>query len=95
VSERKRGVSASGQRRATELDAVPPPTGLRRPRERSLAPACANSILVFCGDAQQVSDGFALALNAMESNAHLLMMCIEPVPEGDRSASERPAKRRK
>ncbi len=96
MSERKRGVSASGRRRAAELDAVSPPTGLRRPRERPLAPACANSILVFCGDAQQVSDGFALALNAMESNAHLLTMCTEPVPEGDRMrTSERSAKRRK
>jgi hypothetical protein len=53
-------------------------------------------MIVFCGDAQQVSDGFALALNAMESHAHLLMMGTEPVPERDRvRASERSAKRRK
>jgi len=53
-------------------------------------------MIVFYGDAQKISDGFALALNAMESNAHLLMMGSEPVPEGDRvRASERSAKRRK
>jgi hypothetical protein len=96
VNEWKRPISGSVQRRLVGLDVVPPATGLRRSRQRSLAPPCANSMIVFCGDAQQVSDGFALALNAMESHAHLLMMGTEPVPERDRvRASERSAKRRK
>ena len=96
MNEWKRPISGSVQRRLVGLDVVPPATGLRRSRQRSLAPPCANSMIVFCGDAQQVSDGFALALNAMESHAHLLMMGTEPVPERDRvRASERPAKRRR
>jgi len=36
-------------------------------------------MIVFCGDAQQVSEGFALALNAMEANADALMMGAEPL----------------
>jgi hypothetical protein len=36
-------------------------------------------MIVFCGDAQQVSEGFALALSAMEANAEVLMMGTEPL----------------
>ena len=96
MNEWKRPISTSVQRRLVGLDVVPPASGSRRSRQRSLAPPGANSMIVFYGDAQKISDGFALALNAMESNAHLLMMGSEPVPEGDRvRASERSAKRRK
>jgi hypothetical protein len=40
-------------------------------------------VIVFCGDAQQISDGFALALYAMEANADSLMMSTESSREGD------------
>ena len=33
----------------------------------------AESAIVFCGDAQQVSEGFALALEAIDANAELLI----------------------
>jgi hypothetical protein len=48
--------------------------GLRRSEAGSIAPARADSTIVFCGDAQEVSDGFALALEAMAANADSLMM---------------------
>lgn len=83
MNERKRSTSGSGKRNVVGLDLVPHATGSRRSRERSIAPACGDSIIVFCGDAQQVSDGFALAFNAMEANADLLIMGTEPVPERD------------
>jgi hypothetical protein len=83
VNERKRSISGSGKRSVVGLDLVPHATGPRRSRERSIASACGDSIVVFCGDAQQVSDGFAMALNAMVANADLWTMGTEPVPERD------------
>jgi hypothetical protein len=77
--------SANQQRRdqcnAAGSDIVPPAAGVLPSGQRSIGAEC-NSTIVFCGDAQQVSYGFALALNAMESNADVLLMGIEPVPEG-------------
>jgi hypothetical protein len=78
VNQRKRSKSASGKRKIAGLDEVPPPPDLRRSRERPGTPAPTNSMIVFCGDAQQVSEGFALALSAMEANAEALMMGTEP-----------------
>jgi pyruvate/2-oxoacid:ferredoxin oxidoreductase beta subunit len=46
-------------------------------------PACEKSVIVFFGDAQQVSAGFALALSAMEANADVLMMSPGSIPEKD------------
>jgi hypothetical protein len=80
VNERKRPRSAQGKRSAVHLDAQT--TELRASGSRSIARARANSIIVFCGDAQQVRDGFALALDAMEANADSLMMGTELLPKG-------------
>ena len=71
---RKRPISASNQRRVVDPDVVPP-SG-----QRSTPPAH-DSMIVFYGDAQQVRDGFVLALDAMESNADSLIMSTESVPE--------------
>jgi hypothetical protein len=74
VEERKlrKRKSASGKRRVVRLDAK---------KAGVTAPARTNSFIVFCGDAQQVRNGFALALNAMEANADSLMMGTEPLPK--------------
>jgi len=72
VNKRKRPRSANGKRRAVRLDAQA--ARLRRSEAGSMAPARADSFIVFCGDAQEVSDGFALALEAMAANADSLMM---------------------
>ena len=72
MNEPRRPRSASGKRRAVHLDAQT--AGLRRSEAGSIAPARADSFIVFCGDAQEVSDGFALALKAMAANADLLIM---------------------
>ncbi len=79
MNERKRPRSASSKRRIVGRDEVPPPPDLRRSREWPASPTRTNSMIVFCGDAQQVSEGFALALNAMEANADALMMGAEPL----------------
>ena len=71
---------AGDQCNAAGPDIVPPAAGVLPSGQASIAEC--DSTIVFCGDAQQVSDGFALALNAMESNADALMMSIEPVPQG-------------
>ena len=71
---------AGDQCNAAGRDIVPSAAGVLPSGQASIAEC--DSTIVFCGDAQQVSDGFALALNAMESNADALMMGIEPVPEG-------------
>ena len=72
MNKRKRPRSANGRRRAVRLDAQA--AGLLRSEAGSMAPARADSFLVFCGDAREVSDGFALALEAMAANADSLMM---------------------
>jgi hypothetical protein len=92
VNERKRSRSANAKR-AVQLDAQA--ARLRPSRARSIARADDNSIIVFCGDAQQVRDGFALALDAMEANADSLMMGTEQLPKGEwRLACNRSAMRR-
>jgi len=68
---------AGDQCNAAGPDIVPPAAGVLPSGQASIAEC--DSTIVFCGDAQQVSHGFALALNAMESNADALMMGIEPV----------------
>jgi len=51
-----------------------------RPTSKSsIARAQTESSIVFCGDAQQVSDGFALALELMAVDADLLTMETEPM----------------
>jgi len=52
-----------------------------RPTSKSsIARSRTESSIVFCGDAQQVSDGFALALELMAANADLLPIETEPMP---------------
>ena len=80
MKERNRSIS-NGEK--ASLDVVPQAKGSPRSRQRSAATSRAKSIIVFCGDAQQVSDGFALALDAMEAHADLLMLDAEPVPKED------------
>ena len=72
MQERKLRRLASCKRRVVRLDAQ---------KAGVITPACTSSFIVFCGDAQQVRDGFALALNAMEANADSLMMGTEPLPK--------------
>jgi hypothetical protein len=55
-------------------------SGMRAPGQRQGASACANSFIVFCGDTQEVCDGFALALSAIEDNRELLLMSTEQIP---------------
>ena len=56
-------------------------TELRRPtnvlRQQSVVRSRKRRTVVFYGDAEQVSAGFALALNVMESHADLLTMSHE------------------
>jgi len=77
ANQQKRLLSASDQCDAVGPEIVPSAPGVLPSAERSIATEW-DSTIVFCGDAQQVSYGFALALNAMDA----LMMGIEPVPEG-------------
>jgi len=77
ANQQKRLLSASDQCDAVGAEIVPSAPAVLPSAERSIATEW-DSTIVFCGDAQQVSYGFALALNAMDA----LMMGIEPVPEG-------------
>ena len=77
ANQQKRLLSASDQCDAVGAEIVPSAPAVQPSAERSIATEW-DSTIVFCGDAQQVSYGFALALNAMDA----LMMGIEPVPEG-------------
>src|SRR5215475_69252 len=77
ANQQKRLLSAGDQCDAVGPEIVPSAPGVLPSAERSIATEW-DSTIVFCGDAQQVSYGFALALNAMDA----LMMGIEPVPEG-------------
>lgn len=60
-------------------------TGCRRfedvSRRQSLVSSGETRMMVFCGDAEQVSAGFLLALGVMESNADLLTASAEPTAQ--------------
>jgi hypothetical protein len=79
---RKRPMSVADPSTGLGLDAVPPEADCCIRDNGQLRPT-SDSVIVFCGDAQQISNGFALALNAMEANADLLMMSTESGREGD------------
>jgi hypothetical protein len=79
---RKRPIRVADPSRGRDLDAVPPEADCPI-RDNGQQRPTSDSVIVFCGDAQQISDGFALALYAMEANAHSLMMSTESSREGD------------
>jgi hypothetical protein len=79
---RKRPISVADSCRGLDLDAVPPEADCCI-RDNGQQRPTSDSVIVFCGDARQISDGFALALYAMEANADLLMMSTESGREGD------------
>ena len=51
-------------------------------REQSVGRSRKRSTIVFCGDAKQVSVGFALALAVMEDHENLLITSPESDPKG-------------
>jgi hypothetical protein len=79
----KKGSRSISNGETTGLDVAARAKGSPRSRQWSAATSRAKSIIVFYGDAQQVSDGFALALDAIEAHADLLIMDTEPVPKED------------
>jgi hypothetical protein len=87
VKENNRSMVTGHERRMEELDEGSPMTELQRSGQRPIVPECADSVVVFCGDAQQVSEGFALALEVMEVNADSLVMAAEEVWERDRTGA--------
>ena len=60
-------------------------TELRRSDDASALQSGAHSgqcsTIIFCGDAEQVSAGFALALNMMEVHADLLITTLQPTSQ--------------
>ena len=54
-----------------------------RRREQSVGRSRKRSTIVFCGDAEQVSVGFALALAVLEDHESLLIMSPESDRKGD------------
>jgi hypothetical protein len=62
---------ASGVRHGTDVE---PKLVLRVPdqdRRLLVTPPLDDSVVVYCGDAQQVSEGFAIALRAMGVEGHV------------------------
>jgi hypothetical protein len=77
VQERKRSLSLSEEHRVAETAGVTPEIKLPDDVSGPQTPATESRTIVFCDDAEQVSAGFALALNLMETNADLLMIYPE------------------
>ena len=73
MQERKRSLSLSEEHRVAEAAEVTPEIKLPNDCSGPQSPATESHTIVFCDDAEQVSAGFALALNLMETNADLLM----------------------
>jgi hypothetical protein len=71
----------AGSGRATPaMTPHPPDDVLRQP---TLLHSRERSTIVFCGDAEQVGAGFALALAVMKAHENLLIMSLESNPKGD------------
>jgi hypothetical protein len=87
MNERKRRTPPKSRCRVIGPDGVPPPTDLRRSDtvsgERSIVRSRESTAVVFCGDAEQVCAGFALALAVMEAHENLLVRSPEADPKGD------------
>jgi hypothetical protein len=85
VTDDKQSMSADLQCRAEASDAGLASTELPRSDDgsalRSVAHSRECSTIVFCGDAEQVSAGFALALNAMEVHVDLLITTLQPTSQ--------------
>ena len=82
MKERKRPLSSNNRFNNVVSEQVTPTT---KSRHRANVPRQAvrsrkRPTVVFSGDAEQVSVGFALALDLMESHADLLTMSPEPAP---------------
>jgi hypothetical protein len=84
MTDHKQSMPADLQCRTEVSDAGPASTELRRSDDPSALHSVAHSrecsTIVFCGDAELVSEGFALALNVMEVHADLLITSLEPAP---------------
>jgi hypothetical protein len=84
MKERKRLLSSNNRFNNVISEQVTPTTKSRHranvSRQQSAVRSRKPPIVVFCGDAEQVSVGFALALDLMESHADLLTMSPEPAP---------------
>ena len=76
MKERKRPLSSNNRFNNVVSERVTPTTKSRHRANASRQ----RPTVVFCGDAEQVSVGFALALDLMESHADLLPMSPEPAP---------------
>ena len=87
MNEGKRRTPPKSRCRVIGPDGVPPPTELRRfdavSGERSIVRSRESTTVVFCGDAEQVCAGFALALAVMEAHENLLVESPESDPKGD------------
>jgi len=84
MKERKRPLSSNNRFNNVVSEQVTPTTKSRHRANVSPQQSAVRSrkrpTVVFCGDAEQVSVGFALALDLMESHADLLTMSPEPAP---------------
>jgi hypothetical protein len=74
MRERKRRLNDRCQRAVS--DGIVPRQEVSR--QQSLVSSGEARTMVFCGDAEQVSAGFSLALGVMESSADLLTASPEP-----------------
>jgi hypothetical protein len=85
VTDHKQSMPADLQCRTEVDDAGLASTELRRSDDASALQSVAHSrecsTIVFCGDAEQVSAGFALALNVMEVHADLLITTLQPTSQ--------------
>jgi hypothetical protein len=86
VTDQKQSMPADPQCRTEVSDVGLESTELRRSDDASALQSVAHSrecsTIVFCGDAEQVSAGFALALSMMEVHADLLITTLRPTQRG-------------
>lgn len=81
MKERKHRSSSNERRRiAGSGRATPHPSDDRQPK---VLHSREHSTIVFCGDAERVGAGFALALALMEENENLLIMSLESNLKGN------------
>jgi len=87
MNEGKRRTPPKSRCRVMGSYGVPPPTELRRSdavsAERSIVRLRESATIVFSGDAERVSVGFALALAVLEDHESLLIMSPESDRKGD------------
>ena len=92
MTDHKQSMPADLQCRTEVSDAGLASTELRRSDDSSALQSGAHSgqcsTIIFCGDAEQVSAGFALALNMMEVHADLLITTLQPTSQHGRTSSD-------